>query len=178
MEKLIIYAIGGILYFLYTAWKKQQEPQKPVPKSVPQTEAPVENEPRPIRPPAHIPFKEAIAEEKRKQAAAEARKKLSTTTQTAQTVFQKPAQPKDIFIHEKKKATFGQGADDAPVYERDVPASEKIVRGDIKLKNEGIYRVETMEEARALADNTDVSVYEFDAKQAFIGSVIFERKFG
>jgi hypothetical protein len=95
-----------------------------------------------------------------------------------QTTSQKPIPPKDLFIKEKKKATFGEGANDAPIYEREETQWDRTARGgDIKLKNEGIYRVETMEEARALADNPEETTYDFDAKQAFIGSLIFERKF-
>ena len=176
MEKLIIYAIGGVLYFLYTAWKKSQEPQKPAPKPQPQNETPVNTQPKPVKPTFSSTLEEIRQEIKQKQTEAEKQNKPLTIPR-AQPIVQKTTPAKDLFIHEKKKATFGQGADDAPVYEREVPASEKIVRGDIKLKNEGIYRVETMEEARALADKTEESSYEFDAKQAFIGSIIFERKF-
>jgi hypothetical protein len=174
--KVVIYIIGGILYFLYSVGKKAQEKEKqksaanpPVTTTEPETVA----KPKPIRPPAYNPLEDVMREVKRKQEAIEAQKKLATPQPT----FQKSSPPKDILIHEKKKATFGEGANDSPVYERDLVASEKTVRGDIKLKNEGVYRVETMEEARALADTVETSEYEFDAKQAFIGSIIFERKY-
>ncbi|GEM_PF-1852089 len=174
--KFIIYIVGGILYFLY---KKTQDDKKAVPPPQPKTEeqqaAP---EPKPVRPPANNPLEELRREAKRRQDALEAQKKLSTPAAPQPILSsQKTNIPKDIFLHEKKKATFGEGANDAPVYERGVNAPEKIVRGDVRLKNEGIYRVETMEEARALADDAAFEEYEFDAKQAFIGSVIFERKF-
>ncbi len=171
MEKIIIYTISGVLYFLYTAWKKSQQ-QKPAPKQHPPTQAPQNNTPTPIKPTFSSTLDEIQQEIKQKQAAAaNANKPLNKP------MMQKTTQGKDLFVHQKKKATFGQGAEDAPVYVHDVPAAEKVVRGDIQLKNEGIYRVETMEEARELADKTEESSYELDAKQAFIGSVIFERKF-
>jgi hypothetical protein len=175
--KLIIYIVGGIIYFVYTMMKKANAQKNAIPP-LPNTTGPdTSTQSRPIKPPASNPLEEVMAEIRRKQALAEAQKRTVSTQQAKpQPTFQKST-PKDIFIHEKKKATFGEGANDAPVYEREVLPSEKIVRGDIKLKNEGIYRVETMEEARALADNTETSTYDFDAKQAFIGSLIFERKF-
>ena len=176
---MIIYIIGGILYFLYKVGKNAQEKEKAAKTTpnttAPETEAPAT--PKPIRPPAYNPLEEVMREVKRKQEAIEAQKKLSSPKPAQSTIFQKSAPQKDILVHERKKATFGEGANDAPVYERDLVESEKIVRGDIRLKNEGIYRVESMEEARALADVVETSDYEFDAKQAFIGSVIFERKY-
>lgn len=169
--KLIIYIVGGILYFLY---KRAQEAKKETPPAT-ETNEQAPAEPKPIRPPAYNPMDELRRELQRKQAAAEAQKRLSAPQplQTAQRV----SQPKEILIHEKKTATFGEGANDAPVYERELLEPEKTVRGNIKLKNEGVYKIETMEEARASADDTGVTEYEFDAKQAFIGSVIFERKY-
>jgi hypothetical protein len=175
--KLVIYIIAGIIYFVYTMVKKANEQKNSTPPPPRTTSPDTSTQSRPIKPPASNPLEEVMAEIRRKQALAEAQKKIVTAQQTKpQPTFQKSA-PKDIFIHEKKKATFGEGANDAPVYERELLPSEKTVRGDIKLKNEGVYRVETMEEARALADNPETTVYDFDAKQAFIGSLIFERKF-
>ena len=145
-----------------------------MPKAEQQSATP---EPKSVRPPANNPLEELRREAKRRQDALDAQKKLSTPA--AQPILSSPKAntPKEIFLHEKKKATFGEGANDSPVYEREPVGPEKIVRGDVRLENEGIYRVETMEEARALADDTAVIEYEFDAKQAFIGSLIFERKF-
>ena len=171
--KFIIYIVGGILYFFY---KKTQDAKKNVPPPVNEP-AQTTQQPRPIKPPAYNPLEEAGRELQRRQAAAEARKKAAMPERKPLLTAQKADTPKDIFIREKKQATFGQGADDAPVYEDELPVSAKMERRNIRLENEGIYKVETMEEARALADQVAVSDYDFDAKQAFIGSIIFERKY-
>lgn len=170
--KFVIYIIGGILYFFY---KKSQESKKKA-DPLPQPQEKASEEPKRTKP-AYNPLDEVRQELQRKAAAVEAKRNLSTPVPKPVQSVQRVSIPKEILIHEKKKATFGEGANDAPVYERELLESEKTVRGDVRLKNEGIYRVETMEEARALADDTTTADYEFDAKQAFIGSLIFEKKF-
>lgn len=173
-----MYAIAGVLYFLYTIGKKAQEKEKE--EAAKRKAAQGDSAPKQVTvsPPVAKPFDEVMREQKRQQAAKEARQKALEQKPKPLTTFQqKKEQPKDIFIKEKKKATFGQGVLDAPVYEDEVVENENNKRGDIRLVNEGIYKVQTMEEARAEADVTAGADYEFDAKQAFIGSVIFERKY-
>jgi hypothetical protein len=173
--KLIIYIIGGVLYFFYK--KMQDDKKKAAENTAPVNDEPQTEAPKPVSAPARNPLDDLRRELKRQQEAAEAQKKLSIPPPQPFQTSQKANTPKDIFIHEKKKATFGEGANDAPVYERDISPSEKTVRGDIKLKNEGVYRIESLEEAKTGNDDAEAEAYVLDAKQAFIGSVIFERKF-
>ncbi len=164
--KVIIYLIGGVLYFLYTISKKAQEKQAP-----PKTGGDSDTATKPIKPPVANPMEDILREIKRSYNEAEQRKKIKEPEPitSSKRLSSKPA--KELFIHEKKKATFGQGAADAPVYQNS--NDEKILKDYETGIKEGVtYKIPTAEEVAEEAD-----FYRFDARQAFIGSVIFERKY-
>jgi hypothetical protein len=167
--KVIIYIVVGILYFFFSIYKKAQE-KKELP--VPQDTA---KPPKPVSPPVAKPLEDIMREVKRKQAEIEAKKKLPAPKPF---VSQQKKAEKEILVRQVKPATMGEGtSENQPVYERELTSEEKIPRGNIHLKNEGTYRVQTMEEAQTESDYHRDYVFELDARQAFIGSVIFERKF-
>lgn len=81
----------------------------------------------------------------------------------------------DILLHERKlrDMAYEEGKGNyEPTYERDLTDEEKIERGNLKLQNEGAYKIETEEE---IAAHTET--YIFDARQALIGSVVLERPY-
>ena len=172
--KVIVYIIAGILYFFFSMKKKMDEKNK---KSVPVNEAEPEK-PKTVSPPSadSKSMQEVLREIKRKQAEQDAKKNLNTPKPVAQKV-KKVTQPAELLIREKKAATFGEGKTDEPVYEDLYGGRATNQRGDIRLENEGIYKIQTMEEAREEADKEVMVDYAFDAKQAFIGSIILERKY-
>ena len=95
--------------------------------------------------------------------------------EAAQTLLSKQTEKqtaKELFIHEKKKASFGSGAADAPIFEP-TKDEENIFEKDNRISNETAYHLPSI----ATANAADESAFEFDAKQAFIGTIIFERKF-
>lgn len=162
--KVIVYIVVGILYFLYSVGKKAQEKKEPA--------APDDNTPpvsKPVSPPVSNPLEEIMREVKRKQAEADAKKKLATPQPKPLTSFQQKKQPqKEILIHEKKKGIFEAGN-----YERDLTDEEITERGKLKIENEGIYKIKTVEEMEAEEENA----FDFDARNAIIGSLILEKKF-
>lgn len=173
--KVIFYIIAGVLYFLYTLGKKTEEKKKqaqgggkPAPKQQPQSEAPSSIE-------------EIIREIKRKQAEAEQRKAEQAKPKPA---YQKqpvskpqPKPQRELLVHEKKKASASAGENAyETVFERDLTDEEKIERGNIKLANEGIYRIETMEEAEARSIAEEKAL-QINMRDAVIGSLILDRKF-
>lgn len=171
--KVIIYIIIGVLYFLYTIGKKVEEKRR--------TSSPPDNTPpvsRPVSPPVTNPLEDIMREIKRKQAAAEAQKKLSTPQPKPLTTYQQKKALKAIPVREVKRTALAEGTTDyEPVYQREVTEEEKIHSGNIRLENEGIYKVQTIEEAQQESDTNRDFAFELDARQAFIGSVIFERKY-
>lgn len=167
--KIIVYIIIGIIYFIYSITKKKQET-----KPTPQGKA------KPVSPPVNNTLEDILNEIKRKQAEHEKAQQQKTQPKpqvSTQPVYRsKPA--KDILVHEKKKKVTEEGTNYESVFEREVTDEEKIERGNIKLANEGIYRIETVEEieARETADKELVAI-QLDPRNAIIGSIIFERKF-
>lgn len=167
--KIIVYIIIGIIYFIYSITKKKQET-----KPTPQGKA------KPVSPPVNNTLEDILNEIKRKQAEHEKAQQQKTQPKpqvSTQPVYRsKPA--KDILVHEKKKKVTEEGTNYESVFEREVTDEEKIERGNIKLANEGIYKIETVEEAeaRSLVEGT-TSNLQMDPRDAFLGSIIFERKF-
>jgi hypothetical protein len=175
--KVILYIIIGIIYFVYSIYKKAQEnKQASLPKdqsgqlpSSPPTS-------KPVSAPAANPLEDIMREIRRKQAEDEGRRKLTT------------AQPKPITVQKKKpfkqsvqvppKSTTDEGSTNYErVYERELTEEEKIHSGNIRLKNEGTYKVQTIEELQIESDANRDYAFEFDMKQAIIGSIILERKY-
>lgn len=173
--KLIIYIIIGVLYFLYSLGKKSEEKKKqaqagkkPATAAQPQTAAP-------------SGIEEIIREIKRKQAEAELKKaeqaKPKPAYQQQPVTKPKPKPQRDVLVHEKKKPAQIEGFSSyESVFERELTDEEKIERGNIKLANEGIYRIETMEEAEARSIAEEKAM-QINMRDAIIGSLILERKF-
>ena len=169
--KVIIYIVIGVLYFLYSMGKKVEEKKKASSSS--DNAPPVS---KPVSPPVANPLEDIMRELKRKQA--EAQKKAATPQPKPLTTYQQKKPQKEILVRETKRTTFAEGSTDyEPVYQRELTAEEKIERGNIRLKNEGIYKTQTIEEAQIESDANRDFAFELDARQAFIGSVIFERKY-
>ncbi len=175
--KLIIYIIIGVLYFLYSLGKKaeqkKQEAQaKNKPASTTTTTTTAE---------APSTLEDIIREIKRKQAEIEQKKAEATKPKPAyqKQPVQKP-QPKpqrDILVHEKKKPAQVEGFSSyESVFERELTDEEKIERGNIKLANEGIYRIETLDEVTA-REEAEAKANQINIRDAVIGSLILERKY-
>jgi hypothetical protein len=152
--KLIIYLIIGVIYFLYSIGKKVEENKNTT----------TSDEPKPVSPPAANPLEEIMREIKRKQAEAEAKKKASMPSPRPLT---SSTPKKEILIHEKQKGVFAEGN-----YERYLTDEEKTERGKLQIENEGIYKIKSLGE-----EEEEQPAFEFDARNAIIGSIIFERKF-
>ncbi|MFN8288250.1 MAG: hypothetical protein U0V74_15955 [Chitinophagales bacterium] len=169
--KLIVYIIIGIIYFIYSVTKKKDD-KKPVPQG----------KAKPVTPPssASNTLEDILNEIKRKQAEQQKAQQQQTQPKpkvTTQPVYRsKPA--KDVLVHEKKVKSMQEGGNYESVFERELTDEEKVERGNIKLANEGIYKIETVEEAeaRSLVEGT-TSNLQMDPRDAFLGSIIFERKF-
>lgn len=121
---------------------------------------------------------EQIIEEIKKQQTAEAAKKQQTKP------VAKPATAKATPLLKKTSkstsgsvASFEEGRSNfESVYQRPFTDEEKIERGTLKVANEGIYKIETAEEAEARAEQ-EQTAYQLNAREAVIGSIILERKF-
>lgn len=166
--KVIIYIVIGILYFLYSMSKKAEE-KKAVGTPPKQ---------KPVTPPN--PLGDIFQEIKRMQAAEEAKRKpvekpVVKAMPTAPLVIDKGS---EVFLHERKiKTDLLDGTWEETVYERDITPEEKSDAGKLKLANEGIYKIETIEEAEAREMQEYQLSYKFNARDALIGSIILERKF-
>lgn len=154
--KLIIYLIIGVVYFLYSVGKKVEENKK---KSTSTSD-----EPKPVSPPVSNPLEEIMREIKRKQEEAEGKKKASMPAPRPLT---SSTPKKEILIHEKQKGVFAEGN-----YERNLTDEEKVERGKLKIENEGIYKIKPADE-----EEEEQAAFELDARNAMIGSIVFERKF-
>jgi hypothetical protein len=152
--KVILYVIGGIGYFIYTVVKKAQEDKANKKTVTPQAET--QPPAKPVTPPAANPLDDIMREIKRKQAELEAKKPV-------------PKPQAKPLTTQKQKGVFQEGN-----YERDLTPEERIERGKLKIENEGIYKIKTLEEA----DNEEAAeAFQFDARNAIIGSIILERKY-
>lgn len=170
--KVVIYIILGILYFIYSVSQKRKEQQQAPPQQ-PQKE-------KPVTPPAHDSLKEIMREIQRRQAEEQVRKTIKQKPKPAYADSPKPVKTKgrDVLVHEKKITTFQEGMGSLEsVYERELTEEEKIERGTLQLQNEGVYKIESYEEAEAKEAQQMAYTYRFDARDAIIGSIILERKF-
>jgi hypothetical protein len=176
--KVVIYIIGAILYFFYTVGKKAEEKKKnaqatntgPEPVSAPAAKPLREPVNKPISPPTRSPMETVVREMKRQQAEQAVQKKEAAQTLLTKETERKKA--KELFIHEKKRATFGAGPDDSPVFE---PSKDEqnILERDNRISQQNAYHIPSVETA-AVENET---AFEFDARQGFISSIIFERKY-
>ena len=173
--KVILYIVIGIIYFLYTIGKRIEEKKKD------SAAAPAEHTPpvsKPVSPPAVNPMEDILREIRRKQAEMEAQRKVTAPIPKPVQITTPKKPQKEILVREVKSARMGEGTSDyEPVFEREPTEEEKIHRGNIRLKNEGIYKVQTIEEAKAASDAERDYVFALNAREAFIGSIIFEKKF-
>lgn len=164
--KVIVYIIVGIIYFIVSMKKKADEQKAKAPKTQPE-----------IKPSTRNPI-EQILEEIKKQQAAEAAKKLQskpvakTTTSKSTPLVKKVGKSTvgTIAAFEEGRSNFESA------YQRPLTDEEKVERGTLKVANEGIYKIETIEEAEARAEQ-EATAYQLNAREAVIGSIILERKF-
>ena len=171
--KVIFYVLAGIGYVIYSVYKAATKKGE---------DAPAPNAPKQVQPKAANPFEEISRELKRKQAEADA--KRWQMEQQAKAKKQAPkvktsTKPADLLVHEKKSTLFQEGVSNyESTYERPLLEEDKIERGKLKVENEGVYRIESIEEeeARKAASQTGTD-YTFDARNAIISSIILERKF-
>lgn len=162
--KAIIYIIAGIVYFIYSMSKKAQENKKQTPAYEDSVPAP-----KTVSPPTANPLDDIMREIKRKQAEAEAHKKANTPQPKPLNAPKQKTQPKEILIHEKQKGVFAEGN-----YERGLTEEERIERGKLKIENEGIYKIKSVEEMDV--EESDAA-FQLNMRDAVLGSVILERKF-
>lgn len=167
--KVIVYIVIGIIYFIYSVSKKKaEENQTPV--------GPAKQ--KPVTPPAFNPLEEVMKEIQRKQAAEQARKTIQQKPKPAAQTKPLKTKGRDVLVSEKKVTAFEEGIGSMEsVYERELTDEEKIERGNLKIQNEGAYKIDTLEEAAAKEQNQRSYEYEFDARNAVISSIILERKF-
>lgn len=177
--KVIVYIIMGIVYFIYSMKKKSNE-----------TNAVGKQKPTQVNPPVGNPLEEILAEMKKHQQTVQQLPKQPELKQPqaykAKPVTKMRSQPqpmqhkkvqRDIIVHEKKVGAFEEGKSNyESLFERDLTDEEKIERGNLKTANEGIYKTESIDEMEKREAQEDFA-YTFNAREAFIGSLVFERKF-
>jgi hypothetical protein len=167
--KVIVYIIIGIIYFIYSVSKKKAEENQP-------SSGPAKQ--KPVTPPAFNPLEEVMKEIQRKQAAEQAKKTIQQKPKTSPTPKVSKTTGRNVLVSEKKVTTFQEGIGSIEsIYERELTDEEKIERGNLKIQNEGAYKIETLEEAVAKEQSQRTYEYEFDARNAVISSIILERKF-
>lgn len=152
----LIYIIAGIGYFIYSIWKANQERNKQQAKS-PQQQ-------KPLTPPST--FGDILREIKKQQELAEAKKQPTVSA---------PVVKEHTHIKPKRESIQEEMNRAALAEERAVQgATAEVQRIEESRKERELYHIKT-EEEQAAAD--EFTKYQFDARQAFIGSVIFERKY-
>jgi type IV secretory pathway VirB10-like protein len=161
--KAIAYIIIGIIYAVYSIKKKVDE-QKNAPRP------PVQSPPTSTAQPN--PNAKSIDEILREMQRTLEQTKKPTPPPTPKPASKPKPQPKkqELLVKEKKRETvFEEGSTVfGNTYERDLTLEEKIhAKSFLATNTEGI------------GDYVEQEEYtnNFDARQAFIGSIIFERKF-
>jgi hypothetical protein len=194
--KVVIYIVGAVIYFIYNARKKALEKQQ----SEPQHEEKTVNAPNPLEDIMREMKRKQMeyeATQKQQENTTKpitpyqpkpntASKTVTPYTQQSKTkpkpqpqvVAKQKVKGKDILIHESKSTYFEEGRTNTEaIYERELTEEEKIIRGDLKLEDEeGIYRIESIEEAEARSEKEERG-YPLNLREAVIGSLILERKF-
>lgn len=136
--------------------------------------APAEND-KPVSPPT-TSWEDILKELQQKQAESTAKQQPSKPVSQRKEVKQT-----DI-------RTFPSSQSNQPVkakttqrkteYKSVLTDEDKIERGTLRLENEGVYKVESIQEMEAREkEEMEANVYQFNAREALIGSVIMERKF-
>lgn len=188
----VIFIIIAIVYYLYSKGKKAQEEQQQKQQRRTTTgTSPYEQSQQPKNEKTIDEILRDLQQqiESANQPQQQAQPKQETYTTYSipeeQVVEYKPVVEKqveqytskstDILLHERKMRDMayeeGKGGYE-PVYERELTDEEKIERGNLKLQNEGAYKIETEEEIAAHNE-----AYFFDARQALISSIILERPY-
>lgn len=162
--KAIIYIVVGIIYFIYTIVKKAQENKQQTPVNKESSPAP-----KTVSPPTTNPLDDIMREIKRKQAEADAQKKATTPQPKPLNAPKQKVQPKEILVHQKQQGVFAEGN-----YERGLTDEERIERGKLKIENEGIYKIKSVEEMDV---EESAASFQLNMRDAVLGSVILERKF-
>lgn len=160
----------AVIYFFYTIGKRVEESKK----EKAQQPAQPKQQPAP-----RSTFEQILEEIKRQQA--ELEKKAQPTPKPVQKSTPKPVKKtgRDIIVHQKPVPVLEEGSTNfEAVYEREITAEEKIERGTLKVKNEGVYKIESIQEMeerekQELADNSFV----FNPRNAIISQIVLERKF-
>jgi hypothetical protein len=155
--KVIIYIIIGVGYFIYSAYKKVNDEKGKVAK------------PKAANPPASKPKPKSWLEEmvEKMQQEAEKAKQQTTPQPKVKPQKQRPLRQKDLIVQEVGyNRTFEEDTSGEVVYERPL-TSEEI------LHNERM-RASKPEAIEIFEEETTASI---NAREAFIGSIIFERKF-
>ena len=176
-HKVIIYIIVGIVYFLYSINKKVQEEKTKQTTTPAEQDESSETPSKPVSPPTGNPLEDIMREIKRKQAEIESQKKVAAPKQNPIPAMQQKEPEKKALLRETKSTTASKGNVSKPTYQRELKPEVKPPRENIRLENEGTYKIQTMEEAQTQSDAERDYAFELDAKRAFIGSVIFERKY-
>ncbi len=153
-SKAIIYIIMGVVYLLYSLYQKgikEQEkkaPENPTRKSV--------------SPPTKSIFEQALEEIKQQAAARE----LATNSSKSLVTEKK----KELLVQQKVNPQFEEGKTAFNLYEREMTAEEnRATEAERK-------RVIVASKAFDIPEEEETGI-SFDARQALISSVIFERKF-
>lgn len=153
--KVILYIIFGIGYFIYTSYTKAKEEEA---KKLPKT---------PQAPKQPSTFDEVIR--RIQQELQENKQNTTPKTVAPQPKKQEVFQPKNKgLLQETAAFNYEEGFAEEAKYERPL-TSEEILYNErmkaINAKQEEIIQEETTEP------------YQFNAREAMIGSIIFERKF-
>lgn len=157
--KVLIYIILGIGYFFYAIYKKAQEKkQEAQRKSIGTNPSPT-----PVAPPAYKSLSEIMKEVKQKQAAYEAEQRAKTILpqKTTKPIPQSKRQQESLLKEMKAAGEIeGQENSESASVKRQAIADEK----------------KAMQSVYENTEDTSTG-YELDARQALIGSIIFERKY-
>lgn len=157
--KIIFYIVIGIGYFIFSAYKKVQE------ESAKQNT----NKRKVVSPKQSTTFDEVVEQMKREMQTRKVtqQKKSYSPAKTqpkSQTIYHPPNQ---ILVQEKQSNFFEEGNAAEPEYERALTA-EEILHNE-RMKAAQSVKLENISDGE--------SGYELNVREAFIGSIIFERKF-
>lgn len=160
--KVIVYIIIGIIYFIYSIKNKAKQTKE---------NSPTESD-KPVSPPVSS-WEDILKELQKKQEEATTKQQPQSRMPTAREF--KGAGAK---MYPETKPTKAKASDKKPAYKGVLTEESNIERGTLVLENEGVYKVESIQEmeAREKAE-MEANAYRFDAREALIGSIVMERKF-
>ena len=154
-----MYIIGGVLYFLYTLHKKSQENKDKKQPVVTGNSNPPQ---KPVSPPVAKPLREVMQQAKKAQADYEAQRRRAAEA-LKPTQVAKPASSDTDVIRTLEKA----GRQEVEMEKQTSPVMVAAEINEMDLLHADSYKHKEEETQQ----------YEIDARQAFIGSIIFEQKF-